>query len=245
MKTSIINLPLHGGHAPPYLIRRMIKLSRAISKVIVDEYGQQEFLRRLSDPLWFQAFGCVLGFDWHSSGVTTVVTGVLKQAMSPDLHGISVAGGKGKMSATTKNDIPELAKKYYNLSSIKIKNLLYASRMAAKIDNAAVQDGYSLYHHVIFFDQYGDWAIIQQGMSHINRMARRYHWISDSIKSFVLEPHSGIISEHKRSRVLDMTSINSTDNQRISVDLATGNTDNLRSTVSRYLLYSLLCRDIR
>jgi uncharacterized protein len=211
----------------------MIRLSRAISKVIVDEYGQQEFLRRLSDPLWFQAFGCVLGFDWHSSGVTTVVTGVLKQAMSPDLHGISIGGGKGKMSTTTKNDIPELAEKYYNLSSIKIKNLLYASRMAAKIDNAAVHDGYSLYHHVIFFDRYGDWAIIQQGMSHINRMARRYHWISDSIKSFVLEPHSGVISEHKRSRVLDMTSINSTDNQRISVDLATGNTDNLRSTVSK------------
>jgi uncharacterized protein len=105
--------------------------------------------------------------------------------------------------------------------------------MAYKIDNAAVQDGYSLYHHVIFFDQYGDWAIIQQGMSHINRMARRYHWISDRIKSFVLEPHSGIISGHKRSRVLDTTSINSTDNQRICVDLATGNTENLRSTVSK------------
>jgi uncharacterized protein len=101
----------------------MIRLSRAISKVIVDEYGQQEFLRRLSDPLWFQAFGCVLGFDWHSSGVTTIITGVLKQAMSPDLHAISIARGKGKMSTTTKNDIPELVEKYYNLSSIKIKNL--------------------------------------------------------------------------------------------------------------------------
>jgi uncharacterized protein len=115
-----MNLPLHGGHAPPYLIRRMIRLSRAISKVIV-EYGQQEFLRRLSDPLWFQAFGCVLGFDWHSSGVTTVVTGVLKQAMSPDLHAISIAGGKGKMSTTTKNDIPELAEKYYNYLRLKLK----------------------------------------------------------------------------------------------------------------------------
>lgn len=184
MKTSVINLPLHGGHAPPYLIRRMIRLSQAISKVIVDEYGQQEFLRRLSDPLWFQAFGCVLGFDWHSSGVTTVVTGVLKQALKADFHGISIAGGKGKKSTATKNDIPELAEKYYNLSSIKINELLYASRMAAKIDNAAIQDGYSLYHHVIFFDQHGDWAIIQQGMNSINRMARRYHWISDNMKSF-------------------------------------------------------------
>ena len=90
---ATINLPLHGGHAPPYLIRRMIKLSNSISKVIIDEYGQGEFLRRLSDPLWFQAFGCVLGFDWHSSGVTTVVTGVLKQSLKEDVHAISVAGG--------------------------------------------------------------------------------------------------------------------------------------------------------
>ncbi len=233
MKTSAINLPLHGGHAPSYLIRRMIRLSHAISKVIIDEHGQQEFLRRLSDPLWFQAFGCVLGFDWHSSGVTTVVTGVLKQAIKADVHGISIAGGKGKKSTTTKNDIPELAEKYYNLSSVKINDLLYASRMAAKVDNAPVQDGYSLYHHVIFFDQHGDWAIIQQGMNPINRTARRYHWISDNVKSFILEPHSGIISEHKSANVLNMTSIDSADNQRTCVDLATGNTDNLRSSVSK------------
>ena len=211
----------------------MIRLSHAISKVIIDEYGQQEFLRRLSDPLWFQAFGCVLGFDWHSSGVTTVVTGVLKQAIKADVDGISIAGGKGKKSTTTKNDIPELAEKYYNLSSVKINDLLYASRMAAKVDNAAVQDGYSLYHHVIFFDQHGDWAIIQQGMNPISRMARRYHWISDNVKSFILEPHSGIISEHKSANVLNMTSIDSADNQRTCVDLATGNTDNLRSSVSK------------
>jgi hypothetical protein len=233
LKSSAIDLPLHGGHAPPYLIRRMIRLSHAISKVIIDEYGQQEFLRRLSDPLWFQAFGCVLGFDWHSSGVTTVVTGVLKQALKADVDGISIAGGKGKKSTTTKKDIPELAEKYYNLSSAKINDLLYASRITAKVDNAAVQDGYSLYHHVIFFDQHGDWAIIQQGMNPINGMARRYHWISDNVKSFILEPHSGIISEHKSANVLNMTSIDSADNQRTCVDLATGNTDNLRSSVSK------------
>ena len=226
-----MSLPLHGGHAPPYLIRRVITLSHAISKVIIDEYGQQEFLRRLSDPLWFQAFGCVLGIDWHSSGLTTVVTGVLNQALKEDVHGISIAGGKGKKSTTTKNEIPKLAEKNYNLSSSKINDLLYASRMAAKVDNAAVQDGYSLYHHVILFDQNGDWTIIQQGMNTINRMARRYHWISDNCKSFVLEPHSGIISERESSNILNMTSMNSTDNHRISVDLVTGNTDNLKSSV--------------
>ena len=119
----------------------MIALSYAISKVIVDEYGKHEFLKRLADPLWFQAFGCVLGFDWHSSGVTTVVTGVLKQSLKEDVHGISITGGKGKKSTETKNDIPRLAEKHYNLSSAKIDNLLYASKMAAKIDNAAYKMG--------------------------------------------------------------------------------------------------------
>ena len=209
----------------------MVKLSYAISKVIVDEYGQQELLRRLSDPLWFQAFGCVLGFDWHSSGLTTVVTGVMKQSLKEETHGITIVGGKGKKSTETKNDIPKLAEKHYNLSSAKIDNLLYASRMAAKIDNAAVQDGYSLYHHVILFDKHGNWTVVQQGMNPSNKMARRYHWISDYLKSFVLEPHTGIISEYKNQNTLNMTSKNSLENQKISVDIARGDTNNLKSSV--------------
>jgi hypothetical protein len=229
--SAIMNLPLHGGHAPAYLVRRMVKLSYAISKVIIDEYGQQEFLRRLSDPLWFQALGCVLGFDWHSSGVTTVVTGVLKQSLNDDVHGISIAGGKGKKSTETKKDIPKLAEKYYNLSSTKIDNLVYASRMAAKVDNAAIQDSYSLYHHVILFDEHGNWAVIQQGMNPGNKMARRYHWISDNVRNFVAEPHAGIISQYKSPNTLDMTSTNSIDNQKICVDLATSDINNLKSSV--------------
>src|SRR5215216_4229146 len=231
LSAATINLPLHGGHAPTYLIRRMIKLSHAISKVIVDEYGQHEFLRRLADPLWFQAFGCVLGFDWHSSGVTTVVTGVLKQSLKEDIHAISIAGRKGKRSIETKNDIPKLAEIYYNLSSDKIDNLLYASRMAAKVDNSTIQDGYSLYHHAILFDERGNWTIIQQGMNPSNRMARRYHWISDYLKSFVSEPHTGIISEYKSPNILNMTSIDSAANQKICVELATGDITNLKSSV--------------
>ncbi len=135
---AAINLPLHGGYAPPYLVKRMKKLSYAISKVIVDEYGPHEFLRRLADPLWFQAFGCVLGFDWHSSGVTTVVTGVLKYSLNEDIHGVSIAGGKGKRSREAKNEIPKLAEKHYNMSSFKIDNLLYASRMSANIDTQTI-----------------------------------------------------------------------------------------------------------
>ena len=224
--SSTINLPLHTGYAPAYLVKRMVKLSYAISKVIVDEYGQHEFLRRLADPLWFQAFGCVLGFDWHSSGVTTVVTGVLKQSLKDNVQAISIAGGKGKKSTQVKYDIPKLAESHYNLSSDKIENLLYASRMAAKVDNAALQDGYSLYHHVILFDESGNWTIVQQGMNPNNRMARRYHWISDYLKSFVFMPH-----EYKGVNTLDMTSIHSVENQKISVEMATGDINNLKASV--------------
>jgi hypothetical protein len=236
MAHATIKLPLHGGHAPPYLIDKMIKLSGAIAKVIVNEYDVHEFLRRISDPLWFQAFGCVLGFDWHSSGVTTVVTGVLKQSLTVEEHGISIAGGKGKKSGQTKNEIPILAEKHYNLSSSKIDSLLYASRMAAKVDNALVQDRYSLYHHVILFDKNGDWSVVQQGMDPKSMTARRYHWMSDFVKSFTCEPHVGIISDYKNLRTLNMSSINSKENQKVSLELATGNTENLKSSVKKLIL---------
>ena len=229
--SATINLPLHEGHAPSYLIKRMIKLSYAITKIIVNEHGQQEFLKRLSDPLWFQAFGCVLGFDWHSSGVTTVVTGVLKQSIKQDILGISIAGGKGRKSTETKHDIPKLAEKHFNLPSTKINNLLYASKMTAKIDNTAIQDGYSLYHHVIIFDEHGNWCVIQQGMNPNNKMARRYHWVSDNIENFVVEPHTGIISDSKTIDTLDMTSKNSIENQKICIDLVRSKTSNLKSSV--------------
>jgi uncharacterized protein len=229
--SATVNLPLHDGYAPAYLIRRMTALSYAISKIIVDEYGSHEFLRRLADPLWFQAFGCVLGFDWHSSGVTTVVTGVLKQSLKQDIHEVSIAGGKGKKSIETKSDILRLAEKHYNLSSAKIDNLLYASKMTAKIDNAAVQDGYTLYHHVILFDGEGNWTVVQQGLNPHDKMARRYHWISDNLKSFAYEPHAGIISKCKIANTLNMTSIDSKENQKLCVELATGNIDNLKSSI--------------
>jgi uncharacterized protein len=211
----------------------MIKLSYAISKVIVDEYGGHDFLRRLSDPLWFQAFGCVLGFDWHSSGVTTVVTGVLKQSLKEDVHAISVAGGKGKKAIEAKNVIPKLAERHYNLSSNKIDSLIHASRLTAKVDNATVQDGYSLYHHVVLFDEHGNWTIVQQGMNRDKKLARRYHWISDGLTSFVHEPHAGIICKHKAPNTLNMTSIDSAENQKICMELARDNVNNLKSSVRK------------
>lgn len=231
-KAPFINLPLHTGHAPAYLVHRMIKLSHAMSKVIIDQYGQMEFLKRLSEPLWFQAFGCVLGFDWHSSGVTTVVSGVLKQALKPHIHGISMAGGKGKKSTSARKDIPLLAESS-GLSSAKIDSLLHASRMAAKVDSAAVQDGYSLYHHVILFDERANWAVVQQGMNPSNKMARRYHWLSGDIQNFVREPHAGIIGDKKNPSSLDMTALQSEENQKVCVDLVKGDTNNLKSSVYR------------
>lgn len=228
---ATMNLPLHGGHAPHYLIKKMFKLSHAISKVLIDHYGEHEFLRRLSDPLWYQALGCVLGFDWHSSGVTTVVTGVLKQALSDDIHGICIAGGKGRKSREVKKEIPLLAEKCYNLSSSKTDYLMKASKMAAKVDSAAVQDGYSLYHHVILFDKDGNWTIVQQGMNTHKLMARRYHWLSDHVRSFVSEPHAGIICACKNSATLNMVSVNSEENQKISVDLAKADVAKLKSSV--------------
>lgn len=231
-RTQFINLPLHSGHAPAYLIRRMTKMSYAMCKVLVDEYGQPELLRRLSDPVWFQAFGCVLGFDWHSSGVTTVVTGILKQSLSQDIHGISIAGGKGSRARSAMTDIPTLGQSI-GLSGAKIDSLLYASKMSAKVDNAAVQDGYSLYHHVILFDAKGDWTVVQQGMDARTRMARRYHWISDGLKAFVSEPHAGIICGHKTDGALDMTAADSQQNQKACLDLAKDNPGSLKSSIYR------------
>jgi hypothetical protein len=217
----------------------MIRLSHAMAKVLVDEYGQGEFLRRLSDPLWFQAFGCVLGFDWHSSGATTVVTGILKQSLSPDVHGIAIAGGKGRNSTSAMRDIPRLAEGF-GLSTAKIEELQYASRMSAKVDSAAVQDGYSLYHHAIVFDKRGDWAVVQQGMDAESRMARRYHWISGGL-NFVCEPHAGIISCTKAESMLDMTAKESQENQKVSLDLAK-DAGTLRSSVYRLAAENTLDR---
>ncbi len=216
MKTGVANLPLHGGRAPPWLFKRMRLLAGAVVEALVYEYGQDEFLHRISDPYWFQALSCVLGFDWHSSGTTTTTTGALKAAISPEVHGLGVAGGKGKSSRKAPLDI-EKDGLVLSLSTMKIEELKRASRMAAKVDNALVQDGYRLYHHAIFFTERGEWAVVQQGMS--ETYARRYHWLSDRVVSFVEEPHSAICAQKKASSVLDLTAEDSRDNREVTLDL--------------------------
>ncbi len=197
MRTGIANLPLHYGRAPAWLFERMRNLARDITIVIVKEFGTKEFLRKISDPFWFQSFGCALSFDWHSSGLTTTVCGALKEGLrevQKDL-GIFVAGGKGRVSRKTPEEIENISARY-GLSNTS-NNLIYASRLAAKVDNTALQDGYQLYHHSFIFTRNGDWSVVQQGMNTNNSWARRYHWLGSNVKDFVNEPHNAICCDHK------------------------------------------------
>lgn len=200
MKRSVAHLPLHGGQAPAWLFRRMHRLAASITQMIVEGWGPAEMLARLADPAWFQAFGCVLGFDWHSSGLTTVTCGALKEAYrrcGADL-GIHVAGGKGGVSRRTPGEIVAVADR----RSLPGDALVYASKMAAKVDSAAVQDGYELYAHSFFFDDAGGWCVVQQGMCDATGYARRYHWLGVGGLDFVCEPHRGIESEQGAGRQL-------------------------------------------
>lgn len=226
-RTGVANLPLHPGKAPRWLFKRMVLLSKGILEVLLYEYGIDEFLRRLSDPFWFQSLACVLGWDWHSSGASTVTCGALKEAIDPLEYGIAVAGGKGKASRKTISEVFKIGE-LYNLSTSSIDKLQYTSRMTAKVDNTAVQDGHNLYHHVMIFSENGKWAVIQQGMNNDTNYARRYHWLSDNVKNYVCEPHNAIISDVCQDKVLDMTSKYSISTQNISVDLVNDNPNHLK-----------------
>lgn len=219
-RTGVAELPLHGGKCPPWLFKQMTELARHIVAAIVREYSREEFLRRLADPFFFQSLGCVLGYDYHSSGLTTVTMGALKEAIEPGELGIAVCGGKGKASKRTPDEIEKLAD-VFSMPSAEVERLKYASRMAAKVDNACLQDGYQLYHHCFVVSEDGDWVVVQQGMR--DRLARRYHWLSDDVKSFVEEPHHGIVGDRQEQVVLDMTASESEEARRASVDLIRDN----------------------
>jgi len=216
------DLPLHGGHVPPWLMERMKSMASAIVEVIVEDHGRRELLRRLGDPYWFQSLGCVLGFDWHSSGLTTVVTGALREVLSLDSHGVMAVGGKGGLS----RKIPEKISKL-DLSEGVTNELIRASRLTAKVDNAVLQDGYQIYHHIIIFTEDGEWTVIQQGMNPELRYARRYHWVGEEVESFVVEPHSGIAGSRSEKLVLNMVSRESEEARKASVDLVSENPSKL------------------
>lgn len=189
-RTGSADLPLHGGRVPPWLAQRMAVLGAVITQAVVHHYGRDEFLERLSHPFWFQSFGAVMGMDWHSSGVTTSVIGALKRGLGPLQNelGIHVCGGRGRHSRRTPDELRLLGE----CTGFDAGMLTRASRLVAKVDSAAVQDGFDLYLHGFFVTDDGKWTVVQQGMNGDKRQARRYHWHSESLRSFVDEPHSAI-----------------------------------------------------
>jgi len=239
MRTGVADLPLHPGRCPKWLFPRMVKLSRAVSKIVVMEYGQGEFLRRLSNPFFFQSLGCIVGFDWHSSGLTTTLTGALKEAIVPEEFGMAVLGGKGRASMRTQQEIETTGEKF-SFSEKTVEELKYSSRMAAKVDSAALQDGYQLYHHVFIVTEKKKWAVVQQGMNPASRYALRYHWLSESIASMVVEPHAAIASQAVAvSNVLNMVAKESDESRKASVDLVKEHPTHLRKFFT-HTLYDYL-----
>jgi uncharacterized protein len=189
-RTGSADLPLHGGRVPPWLSARMASLGRVIVEAIVHHYGRDEVLRRLAHPFWFQSFGAVMGMDWHSSGITTSVLGALKRGIRPleSELGIFVCGGKGAQSRKTPAELTAIGDR----TGLDAAALTHASKLVAKVDSAAVQDGYDLYLHGFIVTNDGSWCVVQQGMSEAKREARRYHWLSENLDSFLDSPHSAI-----------------------------------------------------
>ena len=224
-KTATVDLPLHTGKAPKWLFDRMCKLSTEVLYVIALEFGPEEIVKRLADPFWFQAFGCLLGFDWHSSGLTTTVMAAVKEALRrcKDL-GIFVAGGKGKTALNTPEEIERICDKF---GIEKGEELIKLSRLVAKIDSCALQDGFKLYHHTFIFTQDAKkWAVVQQGMDPAKKLARRYHWLSEKIKKITIDPHYAICCDEKR-KVLNLVSSESEKLQKEMVELVREKPDKL------------------
>ena len=189
------DLPLHYGTVPPWLATRMKRLGRAITEAIVVEFGEEEFLQRISDPFWFQSLGAVMGMDWHSSGITTSVVGALKKAINPIAKelGIYVCGGRGRFSKATPHELVKLG----NQTGLDADYLVRCSKLTAKVDNTAIQDGFQIYLHSFFVTKSGKWAVVQQGLNPNSGYARRYHWHVHQFTSFVKEPHAWIYGQNQ------------------------------------------------
>lgn len=254
MKRGIATFTLDTGKCPPWLFKRMVVLGREMVRVLVDEYGSAEFVKRISDPVWFQSLGTVLAFDWNASGLTTILTAALKEAIRGEEKelGVFICGGKGKTSRKTPDEILNWGEKL-RLDEGKIKTLSYSSKMAAKVDSSLVQDGYQIYHHAFFFSvkknpgfspAIDSWAVVQQGMNTANATARRYHWYDELQtnnlelrtnyynKDFVEEPHTGIASQSFETNVLNLVDKKSKKNKDISKKLVSSG-------------YNILMKDIQ
>jgi uncharacterized protein len=217
-KAGSANLPLHGGQVPRWLADRMTRLGAVISEAIVHHYGRDELLRRLAHPFWFQSFGAVMGMDWHSSGITTSVIGALKRGLAPleQELGVHVCGGRGKYSRQTPHELVDIGDKV----GFDGAALATASRLVAKVDSAAVQDGFQLYLHGFIVTDDGHWVVVQQGMNGELKQARRYHWLSEDLESFVDEPHAAIEGPG-RGEIVNLTDHRAEASRRMQLELLT------------------------
>ncbi|MCM0721243.1 DUF763 domain-containing protein [Parabacteroides sp. W1-Q-101] len=229
MKRGTADLPLHYGTVPPWLAERMSLLGGAIAEAIIIEYGRPALLQRLSDPFWFQSLGCVLGMDWHSSGITTSVMNALRKAINcrSEELGVYICGGRGNFSRETPNQLLEVA----NKTGLNGNELVRHSKLAAKVDNTAVQDGFQLYLHTFIVTKEGDWSVIQQGMNPNERMARRYHWLSSSLRSFMEEPHTSVCGRNQ-GLILNLTDKLAAPTKEGIVELTKESPDKLMREVS-------------
>lgn len=220
MRTGIATMTLDYGQCPAWLFARMTRLGKVIALAIISEFGSDEFISRLSDPVWFQSLGTLMAFDWNASGLTVVAMAALKEALrglekEADVY---ICGGKGKTSKKTPEQITNWSWQIGFGQEIADK-LVYSSRASAKVDSALVQDGFTLYHHNFIFNKEGEWAVVQQGMNTTIGRARRYHWLGSKIDNFIDEPHMGIASQGRLKTVLDLTSEKSGENRQTTLDI--------------------------
>lgn len=232
-RSGTADLPLHYGKVPPWLYERMSVLGLSMIEVILMDYGKDEVLRRLADPFWFQSFGAVMGMDWHSSGITTSVMGALKRSINPNSKslGLYICGGKGKFSRETPSELLQIADK----TGLNGHELVRASKLSAKVDNTAIQDGYQLYLHNFILADNGSWSVVQQGMHETDGTARRYHWHSGNIKSFIEEPHTGI-NGISRGRILNLTDAHASENRQGILDISHTDSIDVMKDFSRLIL---------
>jgi uncharacterized protein len=232
-RSGYADLPLHYGHVPKWLAERMSSLGGAIVEAIVLEYGKSEVLKRLSDPLWFQSFGCVLGMDWHSSGITTSVMGALKRALNPRSKetGIYICGGRGKHSRKTPEELLQVA----DITGLNGMELVRSSKLAAKVDNTAIQDGFQLYLHNFIVTDAGEWTIVQQGLNDSSGMARRYHWHSQNFQSYLEAPHVGITGENQ-GLILNLADRNAGKTRSSIMNIATEDHDRILPEIRKIIM---------
>jgi len=234
-RSGSADLPLHYGYVPVWLAERMAKLGLAIVENILIDYGKDDLLRRLSDPFWFQSLGAVMGMDWHSSGITTSVMGALKRAVNPHSRelGIYICGGKGKHSKQTPDELLKISER----TGLNGEHLVKCSKLSAKVDNTAIQDGFQLYTHNFILSDTGKWAVIQQGMSAHSKTARRYHWLSDSLTSFVNDPHTSIYGQNT-GYILNMADTQAEGSRAGVMQIAGENPERMMSEINKLVLPS-------